>query len=108
MRGEIPESDNQRAMNSTIGVFPLPPHVKFPTLITGTGNLSNKNISNELNKINFFFHFTKAVLGTTFRALSLMGTGRKENKSREIFKLGVYFSSVSKEWGTQHPIYISR
>lgn len=39
MRGEIPESARQRAMNSTIGVFPLPPQVKFPTLITGTGNL---------------------------------------------------------------------
>jgi Fic family protein len=64
MRGEIPESDNQRAMNSTIGVFPLPPHVKFPTLITGTGNLSNQNISNKLKKI-IFFHFTKAALGTT-------------------------------------------
>jgi len=24
-------------MNSTMGVLPLPPHVKFPTLITGTG-----------------------------------------------------------------------
>ncbi|KAE8009012.1 hypothetical protein FH972_005470 [Carpinus fangiana] len=33
------------------GSRPLPPHIKFPTLITGTGNLSNKNISNELNKI---------------------------------------------------------
>lgn len=39
MRGEIPESASQRAMNSTIGVFPLPPQVKFPTLITRTGNL---------------------------------------------------------------------
>lgn len=42
MRGEIPESANQRAMNSTMGVFPLPPQVKFPTLITGTGNLQPK------------------------------------------------------------------
>ena len=36
MRGGIPESAKKRAMNSTIGVFPLPPHVKLPTLITGT------------------------------------------------------------------------
>ena len=42
MRGEIPESASQTAMNSTIGVFPLPPHVKFPILITGTGNLNTK------------------------------------------------------------------
>ena len=42
IRGEIPELANQRAMNSTMGVFPLPPHVIFPTLITGTGNLQNQ------------------------------------------------------------------
>lgn len=46
MRGEIPESASQSAMNSTIGVFPLPPHVKFPTLITGTGNLLNSKKTN--------------------------------------------------------------
>lgn len=40
MSGEIPSSANERARNSTIGVLPLPPHVKFPTLITGTGNLN--------------------------------------------------------------------
>jgi hypothetical protein len=39
MRGEIPESANHEEINSTIGVFPFPPHVKLPTLITGTGNL---------------------------------------------------------------------
>jgi hypothetical protein len=36
-----------------------------------------------------------------------MESGGKEKKSYKIFKRSVYFSSVSKEWGTQHPIYIS-
>lgn len=53
MRGEIPESTNQRAMNSTMGVFPLPPQVKFPTLITGTGNLE-PNIYKEYIKDGIF------------------------------------------------------
>lgn len=53
MSGEIPDSANHRAMYSTIGVFPLPPQVKFPTLITGIGNLQNPRqqmIINENNK----------------------------------------------------------
>ncbi|KAJ1441351.1 hypothetical protein SESBI_01493 [Sesbania bispinosa] len=41
-----------------MGVFPLPPQVKFPTLITGTGklNLQCKTEQQELN-VNFLYFF---------------------------------------------------
>ena len=45
MRGQTPQLENKLDRYSTMGVFPFPPHVKLPTLITGTGNLhpNNKN-----------------------------------------------------------------
>lgn len=69
MRGEIPESANQRAMNSTIGVFPFPPHVKFPTLITGTGSLqcTKQNIKNLKQHKALIEQMAKWVFRFTFK-----------------------------------------
>lgn len=55
-RGETPISEKKTERNSTMGVFPFPPHVRFPTLITGTGNLhfyskSKQRIGAEIFKI---------------------------------------------------------
>jgi len=51
MRGHNWAARKCRAKYSTIGVFPVPPHVKLPTLITGMGSLQFRgNISGKKSK----------------------------------------------------------
>jgi len=51
-RGEIPQREKQRARYSTIGVFPLPPQLKLPTLIIRTGKLHTQNSNNRKKMVS--------------------------------------------------------
>lgn len=77
-------------MYSAIGVFPLPPQLRFPTLITGTGNLSpstSKLISEDVKKHSFLIGRNSPVLmeegGAVKRAADMEGDsveGRSEGE----------------------------
>lgn len=81
----MPESASKVAMNSTIGVFPLPPQVKFPTLITGTGNLHKRSATREsLEQTTLLHHWPKR-------------QKKKEKKKKQHAALIHFISSSAKK-----------